>query len=65
MDKTQKVRFEMLDIQGKVISQMLYTRVKAGANEFSFSISDLAQGMYLFRMKGDDGYLSTEKVMVK
>ncbi len=65
LDKEQKVRFEILDMNGRSVSLLMDTNVKAGNNRFSFSTQPLAAGNYIFKISTKEKNLATQKLTVK
>jgi len=61
----QKLRYEILDMQGKLVSIILDTRTKLGQNEFSFTTEALAQGNYIFRIVGEKEIIATHKITIE
>ncbi len=65
LEQSQHVRFEILDMQGKLISLLLDTNVKKGEHEFSFQTGDLPAGMYLFQIRSLTTTLASHKILKK
>jgi hypothetical protein len=65
LDKEQKVRFEILDMNGRSVSLLMDTNVKAGNNRFSFSTQPLAAGNYMFTISTKEKAITTQKLTVR
>ncbi len=65
LDKEQKVRFEILDMNGRSVSLLMDTNVKAGNNRFSFSTQPLAAGNYMFKISTKEKAITTQKLTVR
>lgn len=64
-DKPGTASIDMIDIQGRVVKQLARNiTVKEGYSVQSYSISDLADGIYTLRMHTTEG-VKTEKLVVK
>ncbi|CAN5731647.1 hypothetical protein BH11BAC7_BH11BAC7_31710 [soil metagenome] len=63
-EKTQKVKFSLYDMSGRLVIVLLDDRVKDGVARFGFSPGPLATGVYLLRAEAVDGsVLFTERVV--
>ena len=61
----QKLRYEIVDMQGKLVAIILDTKTKTGKNEFSFTTDDLAKGNYIFRIVGEKEMIATHKITIE
>lgn len=64
LDQAEKVRFEILDMNGKLVNLLLDTYIKAGQNEFGFSTQPLSTGNYLLKISTKEKVISTQKIQV-
>lgn len=62
--KEQKMAFDLLDAQGRIVQRILNTRLKPGVHEFSISTSALSRGTYILRIQSETEILHHEKVIV-
>ncbi|MEN9338691.1 MAG: hypothetical protein RIQ62_3 [Bacteroidota bacterium] len=60
-----KTRFEIMDMQGRVVRLLLDTYTKAGRNDFSFCTQPLLPGNYVLRISGAKGIISTQAFTVQ
>ncbi len=60
-----KTRFEIIDMQGRVVRLLLDTYTKAGTNDFSFRTQPLLPGNYVLRISGAKGVISTQAFTVQ
>lgn len=65
MHTSDRVRFELFDLQGKKVAFIMYPYVKKGKSEFSISTEGLAKGMYLLKLTTSNEILATHKVVVE
>ena len=65
LENAQKVRFELRDLSGRLVSLLMHTFVKAGNNEFSFSTKPLTRGTYIFNISTKENLISSQKITVK
>ncbi|HOZ52475.1 MAG TPA: T9SS type A sorting domain-containing protein [Chitinophagaceae bacterium] len=63
--KANKVRFEILDMNGRIVSLLLDTYTQTGKNEFSFLTSPLVSGHYILQISTKEEVLSSQKILVK
>jgi rhamnogalacturonan endolyase len=63
LSEAQQLRFELYDVNGRLVEVLLDDRVKAGVNRFSFSPHPLAAGIYMLRIVGRDGVVTEQKVI--
>lgn len=54
--------FELVNLVGKKVFQR---DLKAGHNEFELNISDLAAGVYLYRLSSNGEYIETKRLIVE
>jgi len=65
IEKAQKLRFEIYDINGKLVALLMDTQIKAGHNAFSFSTQPLSAGNYIFRISSKEKTIVSQKITVK
>ncbi|MCU0433863.1 MAG: T9SS type A sorting domain-containing protein [Bacteroidia bacterium] len=63
LQQAQILRFELYDINGRLVEVLLEDRIKAGINRFSFSAQPLPAGVYLLRVAGNNGVVAESKVI--
>jgi hypothetical protein len=63
LEQAQMLRFELYDVNGRLVELLLEDRVKAGENRFSFSAQPLPAGVYLLRVAGSNGTVAESKVI--
>jgi hypothetical protein len=63
LTETQNVRCSILDVNGKLIQHLLEKNCTKGKNQFSFNINPLSTGNYILTVKGDKGFLYSEKLI--
>ena len=61
IDKTDVLKFEVVDITGKLVKILLQDKVKAGKNNFSFSTTPLANGIYFLKITSATKEILTQK----
>ncbi|MCB0480616.1 MAG: T9SS type A sorting domain-containing protein [Flavobacteriales bacterium] len=61
MNQDGLVAFQIVDVQGKVVKELIKTPVKQGKNEFSFFIIDLQPGWYFVRATSEHELVFNEK----
>ncbi|MBC7884731.1 MAG: PKD domain-containing protein [Saprospiraceae bacterium] len=55
IDQTQKLRFSLNDVNGKIIRLLYHDRVKTGQNQFSFNADTLISGIYFLKITDEAG----------
>lgn len=65
LSEAQKLRYEIVDMQGKLVSIILDTKTKVGQNEFSFTTEALSKGNYIFRIVGEKETITTHKITIE
>ncbi|HLP13180.1 MAG TPA: T9SS type A sorting domain-containing protein, partial [Flavobacteriales bacterium] len=65
MEKREYLTFDITDMTGKRVHLLMREYVKAGKDRFSFSIEDLAPGMYMFNITAKDRVISSTKIVRK
>jgi hypothetical protein len=65
LNVAQKLRYEIVDMQGKLVAIILDTKTKTGQNEFSFTTDDLSKGNYIFRIVGEKEMIATHKITIE
>lgn len=61
IEKSDVLKFEVLDITGKLVKLLLQDKVKAGKNNFSFSTTPLANGIYFLKVSSASKEILTQK----
>ena len=56
--------FDIMDMQGRLVSHLLRDKAKAGVNRFSISTNDLDNGIYFIQILQDDKVLISKKFLV-
>lgn len=65
MKQAARVRFGLYDMQGRLVSHVMYPYLKEGRSEFSISMESLAKGMYILKLSTDAGELASHKIVVE
>ena len=60
---TQQIQFVVMDINGRIVQELLSTTVKEGQNEFRFVHLDLNPGVYFVRASSKAEILFNEKLV--
>jgi len=63
LPKSSEVSLSVIDMLGRKVSVLVHERMGAGVHEAKFDGSDLASGMYFYRLQAGD-YVQTKKLMV-
>jgi hypothetical protein len=63
--KEELITFELYNLHGQKVAELLKTTPKLGKNKFSFSTKPLPTGIYIFRMSTKDKQLVSQRVMAK
>lgn len=63
--KEEPITFELYNMQGQRVAELLKTTPKLGKNKFSFSTKPLPTGIYIFRMTTKDKQLASQRVIAK
>ncbi len=53
LSATQEVNIRLLDVNGRLIQQLNKSELTAGAHQFTFSIANIASGMYFIELIGE------------
>ena len=61
LNEQDALKFEVYDMQGKLINTLLYTHVKKGENMFSFSTQPLSSGSYLLKISSSNTIVVNKK----
>ncbi|MGB1247843.1 MAG: T9SS type A sorting domain-containing protein [Chitinophagales bacterium] len=61
----QYLSFEIIDINGKVVKQLLYDQIKKGENVLTFSTNPLSNGLYFLLIKSNEGSILSEEKIIK
>jgi len=65
LDKPEYLRFDLYDMQGKLVRTLLCDWVKGKDNVFSFKTEPLSKGVYILKINGNFGTAISKKVMVE
>jgi hypothetical protein len=63
IEQAQILRFELYDMNGRLVELLLEDRIKAGRSQFSFSTAPLPAGVYVLRIAGANGRVAEQKVI--
>ena len=63
LPKSSRVRLSVYDILGREVSMLVNERKDAGVHEVKFDGSDLASGVYFYRLQAGD-YVGTKKLLL-
>ncbi len=58
------VEIALYNINGQLVKTFIRDEVKAGSNQFSFSVSPLAAGTYVLNIAGSNGIVATKKIVI-
>jgi hypothetical protein len=61
IDKSNYLQFNIYDMNGKIVKQLMREYVKEGQNKFSFSIASLASGVYIFKIENENQLIFQQK----
>ncbi len=61
LESADIIQFEVLDVSGKVVKLLLRDKVKGGKNNFSFSTTPLANGIYFLKVTSATKEIFTQK----
>ncbi|MBA2408024.1 MAG: T9SS type A sorting domain-containing protein, partial [Chitinophagales bacterium] len=61
--KSMNCSFDLFDMNGKLTKILMQERVQAGTNQFSFSLSPVPKGMYLFVISANGRRIAAEKLI--
>ncbi len=65
LEKKSLVNIYIVNVEGKMVKQLLYANVRAGLNEFSFNTNALSSGTYFLIMEDRaHNVLKSEKIVV-
>lgn len=65
MPETANVEVELLDATGPTLETLFSASLSRGMHEFTIDGSNLAEGMYLFRVTGGDFVRSGKVICIK
>lgn len=63
LEKSEVLKFNLYDMQGKLIRVLLYDKVKAGTSRFTFSGAALAKGSYLLNITSNERLVTSKKIV--
>lgn len=63
LEKSNYLQFNIYDMQGKLVKQLMREYVKDGENQFVFSIASLSSGIYLFQIENDKELIYQQKII--
>jgi hypothetical protein len=58
------VEIALYGLNGQLVKTFIRDEVKPGANQFSFSVSPLAAGIYVLNITGSNGIVASKKIVV-
>ena len=61
IEKSDILKFEVVDVTGKLVKVLLQDKVKAGKNNFSFSTTPLSNGIYFLKITSATKEILTQK----
>jgi hypothetical protein len=64
VDNSPFVTVELYSINGQLLNVIFEDKVKSGVNRLSFRVNDLPNGAYFLKIKSEEKYLHTEKIVV-
>lgn len=53
LEESEYLHFNLMDMQGRLVTKLLETKANAGFNQFQFRTNDLSTGQYLLQIKGE------------
>jgi hypothetical protein len=63
IDKSNYLQFNIYDMNGKIVKQLMREYVKEGQNNFSFNIASLASGVYIFKIENENQLIFQQKII--
>lgn len=64
LNKAERLQFNLLDQQGRLVSRLLEDKAKAGLNRFSIATDDLSEGIYFIQLIYENNTNETHKLVV-
>ncbi len=65
LNRQEKLQFNLYDINGRLIHNLLNAKCKKGRNEFSFNTGVLSKGNYIFTIYGEQDKILSELISVE
>lgn len=65
LPEAARVKLEVYSITGKKVAGLINSRYNAGSHEFRFNASELASGVYIYRLQTESAVLSRQMVLIK
>lgn len=63
LEKSNYLQFNIYDLQGKLVKQLMREYAKEGENQFSFSIASLADGIYFLKIENEKELIFQQKII--
>jgi hypothetical protein len=63
-EQLRKIRFEVFDINGRLIRTLLDDHIKPGLNEFAFSAANLSNGQYFLILTSEAKYIHKHRFVI-
>lgn len=63
LEKSTYLQFNLYDMKGKLVKQLMREFVKEGNNQFSFNISSLSAAMYIFKIESENEIIFQQKII--
>ncbi|MFA6260641.1 MAG: T9SS type A sorting domain-containing protein [Bacteroidia bacterium] len=64
LKNAERLQFNLLDQQGRLVSRLLEDNAKAGLNRFSIATDDLSEGIYFIQLIYENNTKETHKLVV-
>ncbi len=64
LNENMMLDFEVMDMNGRTVGQILRDTGKAGTNRFTFRVTDLKEGIYFLNMKHENTIIQSKKFIV-
>jgi hypothetical protein len=65
LNESKKVKFELYDVNGRLVQKILDTRLKKGTHAFSVETAALTPGIYFLKLFDEKQLFQTEKLIVR
>ncbi|MHB8260872.1 MAG: S8 family serine peptidase [Bacteroidia bacterium] len=65
LTRSQQVSLELYDTQGSLIKTVIKGNVSEGKNQYQVSLSDIADGVYFYRLITEDGICEKKLIVIK
>lgn len=64
LNRAERMQFNLLDQQGRLVARLLEDKAKAGLNRFSIATDDLSEGIYFIQLIYENHTQETHKLVV-